>query len=801
MLGENEKDPAALASLDRIYESQGMYENLAAILRQRLTITDDNDELVKLNLRLGRVYAEALEEIDPAIASYLAVLEHESRSRDALDALERLYFRSERWPELYGIYEKLVDVMKDDDGLADCYARMAKLAADALDDREKAVELWGRVVDIRGEDAIALSGLADLHEMAGEWKELTEVLEKQVTATPDPEARIPIYKRLGRIWGEKLSRERNSLESWQKVLEIDPQDVDALRAIAANYKSAGAWEELSQALRRLIQVGQLGGSGIERDELKELFSQLGELEGDTLMRTQDAIDAWREVLELDEADFRALAALERLFMQEARWEEAVDILERRAQALASPNDRVDVLMQAASLWADKIGDGGSAAEVYERVLQIDPGHQLASVELEQLYRQRKSWVKLVDLLLARTEFSPDAATRIALLVQVSETYEQQLGDRDSAFVTLQAAFREDYSNDHVAKELERLATAADKWNELIGEYTQVVQGISDAEAGGRPVGEDRALVRLGAAPRRLRDRVRAAGAAARRRAHRRAAGAGGLLPQAEALERPGRARWRATPSASRRRPTRVEILLAARRHLRDAAGRRDAGDGRLPARARRRRALHRRHQRARTPVPAHAGLGPPGRRAVQEVAGGQRHRAGDPAEAAGRRAVGGPAGRQRSRRRRLQRGAVGRPAQPARADRARHAVREDRAHGGVPREPRAPAGGVAARGGSGRDVSEDGDDLGGELRQAGPRHRGAGEDPADRRAQREGVPRPRAPVPPGAQVGVAGRHLPQAPRGHRRHDRAHRPLHQDRPGLRAGAARSRSRHRFVTTTC
>src|SRR5205823_9276505 len=76
-------------------------------------------------------------------------------------------------------------------------------------------------------------------------------------------------------------------------------------------------------------------------------------------------------------------------------------------------------------------------------------------------------------------FAPDAAARIVLLTQVAEIYEQQLGDCDSAFVTLQAAFREDYSNDHVAKELERLATAADKWNELIGEYTQVVQGISD----------------------------------------------------------------------------------------------------------------------------------------------------------------------------------------------------------------------------------------------------------------------------------------------------------------------------------
>src|SRR4029078_4306873 len=105
-------------------------------------------------------------------------------------------------------------------------------------------------------------------------------------------------------------------ESWQKVREIAPQDVAALRAIAANYKSAGAWEELSQALRRLIQVGQLGESGVAPDALEELFAQRGDLEGETLMRTQDSIDAWREVLELDSGDFRALAALEKLFMQE-----------------------------------------------------------------------------------------------------------------------------------------------------------------------------------------------------------------------------------------------------------------------------------------------------------------------------------------------------------------------------------------------------------------------------------------------------------------------------------------------------
>ena len=56
------------------------------------------------------------------------------------------------------------------------------LAADALDDRAKAVELWGRVVDIRGEDAIALSGLAD--EIGGE--SLGRHVRELLVASPPP---------------------------------------------------------------------------------------------------------------------------------------------------------------------------------------------------------------------------------------------------------------------------------------------------------------------------------------------------------------------------------------------------------------------------------------------------------------------------------------------------------------------------------------------------------------------------------------------------------------------------------------
>src|SRR5262249_9157577 len=65
------------------------------------------------------------------------------------------------------------------------------------------------------------------------------------------------------------------------------------------------------------------------------------------------------------------------------------------------------------------------------------------------------------------------------LQNVAATYEKELGDREGAFVVLQAAFKEDYSNDGTSRELERLATQTNKWGDLLTDYTQVVQTITD----------------------------------------------------------------------------------------------------------------------------------------------------------------------------------------------------------------------------------------------------------------------------------------------------------------------------------
>ncbi|MFH1130436.1 MAG: tetratricopeptide repeat protein, partial [Pseudomonadota bacterium] len=471
-------DNDALAALDRIYNETGMFRELVEILRRRIAVTDDATALFGLQLRLAEICDTALDDQDAAIAAYNEALETDTRNSTALDALERLYFERERWEELYSVYERMLDIAPGDSGIADCYARMAKISSDALGNADRAKDLWNRVLDLRGEDTVALWALADLYEVAEEWRELVEVLQRQTMCTADAKENIRLYERLGRIWGERLNRERNALENWEKVLEIDPGNVPALHAMVGLYRDMEAWEELAEALNRVIDIGSTGD--MAEDELKELYVQLGEVHTEMLPRPDEAIGAWRKVLDVQSDHHRALDALQQLLTEQERWQECIQILEQKAQVFESVEDKIDVLMHAADIWKEKVWEPKSAGQVYVRVLQLDRSNEVAFNGLADVYREGAQWDKLAELLLDRKDFVQNTEEKVGILQEVAKLFEEKLGAAEDAFVVLQAAFKEDYTNDITARELERLASVTNSWNQLISDYSSVIQNISDS---------------------------------------------------------------------------------------------------------------------------------------------------------------------------------------------------------------------------------------------------------------------------------------------------------------------------------
>jgi tetratricopeptide (TPR) repeat protein len=466
----------ALAALDRIYTKHGMAQDLAEILQRRIRITADGEELVALEVRLAQVYEARLGNADQAIAAYNRALENDPRNVAALERLEALYLVQYRWEELFDVYQKMVDVSNTDEDMAGCYQRMAKLASETLARESDAIDLWGRVLDLRGEDPLALGELAALHEKSERWEELVGILERQVYVIDDPAGRVAAYQTLGRVYGERLDRERDALAAWLNAMELDGANVETLQALHRIYETNQAWVELIDILEQLLAVG---GEGMPVAEQRELYAKVGRIQGEYLMAPDRAIEAWHRVLELSEGDMEALAALEDLYSQEARWTDAIHVLESKVKVLEDNDSKIDVLMQIASIWEERLEDKMQAAGAYQEILENDPTHRASYEALETIFRETEDWASLVELLITWAETLDDKQDKVERLQSAARVSEQNLEDQDMAFATLQAAFNVDYANDVTSRELERIATEAGKWSELLNEYNGLVQNIAD----------------------------------------------------------------------------------------------------------------------------------------------------------------------------------------------------------------------------------------------------------------------------------------------------------------------------------
>ena len=156
---------------------------------------------------------------------------------------------------------------------------------------------------------MALSALADLHEQAEEWRELTEVLDSQIArhrGARGPHSRLQAPRpRVGREARARAQRARMLAEGRSRSIR---GDVEALRAIADNYRSAGAWEELADILRTTISVGTPAAERAtrSRSSTRSWASSRAPPSCASTPRSRPGA----QVLQIDPRDFRALAALE-----------------------------------------------------------------------------------------------------------------------------------------------------------------------------------------------------------------------------------------------------------------------------------------------------------------------------------------------------------------------------------------------------------------------------------------------------------------------------------------------------------
>ncbi|MDH5674143.1 MAG: tetratricopeptide repeat protein [Myxococcales bacterium] len=474
-LGLQQVDDDVLAALDRIYTDHGAGPALAEVLRKRVAIAEDSFDKIELMHRLGNVLYNDVGRTDEAIEVFRAVLAEEPEHEETIHALQNVYTITQDWAKLFEVYEKELDVVMGDANQAEILGRMAVLAWTKLDNLDGAVDLLKRVLDLLGEDPEALNALGNIYAIQENWADLVDVLEREVSVSNDDQMRLRLYSDLGRIWYEKLQRDRNALESWERTLDIDPGYTNALFAMADIHRANESYEDLVDTLRRVIDVG---AATLEDAAIENVYMQLGSIYETQLERTMEAVDAFGQALELNPRNFAAMDALERIHTAEEQWEDCIAVKGRRADALEDSREQIRVLTEMAEMWVERAEDPDRAVEPYTRILAIDGLNDEAFGKLEQIYRERERFEEQIELYVGRVESTEDADERVDLLRRVASVNERDLDDKNQAFEALLLAWTQDFTNEETARELERITGLTQRWNDLLTTANQSLQEVA-----------------------------------------------------------------------------------------------------------------------------------------------------------------------------------------------------------------------------------------------------------------------------------------------------------------------------------
>jgi tetratricopeptide (TPR) repeat protein len=353
---------------------------------------------------------------------------------------------------------------------------------------EATVQTLGTALTLREDDPEVLEVMDRALVALGHHDELRRVLALRAELAVEDEERVTLLRRLAKMHEEVLAQPEEAAQVWRKLLEVSPDDGEALQRLSQSYEASGSTEELVEVLQRRIDASADG------DERRSLRFRLASLHREASKDRPAEIDVLRELLTEAPSDDEALSALGRALIADERYVEAADVLQDRATIAEGEERRAGLLLEAARLYRGPLEDGVGALERYAQVLDLSASSEGAIADLVEMVgdanlsgqvaallrgplTEQGRHGELATLLAARARLSDDPDEVAESLRQLAAIRYERLGDPQGALTTtMELAMRGPVEESAAVLEAARRLAAE------IGEVQAHVAALDEASA-------------------------------------------------------------------------------------------------------------------------------------------------------------------------------------------------------------------------------------------------------------------------------------------------------------------------------
>jgi tetratricopeptide (TPR) repeat protein len=447
----------ATRQLASLYKKAGNWQQMGTTLTRALDVATNDIDRKEILTDLGEVLDAHMQQTEQAVTYFQRALEVDGQFLPAIENLERIYGARGQNRELVDVLQRKVVALKDNEQTAATKLRIGQLYENNLGDPAKAAQVYREVVDLEPGHLHALRGLARVYQVLERWADLVGVLEKQLEVVTTERERIDVLMHLATLHEEHFLKADLAAARLEQVLEIDPSNEDAYFRLERSYRRLRQWADLIATYERHI------GATLDRKTKVELFGAIAQVYADEIEDADRAIDAYKNIVALDDQNVPALEALAKLYDRTGDAAQAIDAMTRVAELTSDTKQRVEAFYRIGKALDDKLGDRATAQERYETALDLDPAHVPTLAALRQIAMDAADYDKAARYLDQEQSYTQSPRQRAKLLVELGNVRERMLGDHASAVLAWQAAYEADGENEDAALPLVDEYIAQESW--------------------------------------------------------------------------------------------------------------------------------------------------------------------------------------------------------------------------------------------------------------------------------------------------------------------------------------------------
>ncbi|MFO0667015.1 MAG: tetratricopeptide repeat protein [Polyangiaceae bacterium] len=377
--------------LEKVGEREKDLALVAEALEYRVKLATDENERAQLLSKLGSLYGDRLSDWPkavPALQEAVKLAPSNARAKRALrdgliaigdyDALEAFYRRSGEWEGLTGVLSQAATETPDKETKANILWRLAGLYESELRSKERSKKTLEELVELDPSYRKATEKLAAMSRESGQWARVIELEEKLIVDETEAAAKVEKLQALAHIAVEQLSDPLAAYGFYERAYREAPGDTQNLALLEEAAERAGVTEKLLDTLLERARAG----TDDEQTRIK-LRTRAAKLAED-LGRVDDAVEMSASLVKESKFEETAARAYDAMLRRLGRKDELRVLFEERI-AHTNTAARISLLKEWAQLEEDAFEDPARAAELYERVLQIVPGHGDALRSLSRIY--------------------------------------------------------------------------------------------------------------------------------------------------------------------------------------------------------------------------------------------------------------------------------------------------------------------------------------------------------------------------------------------------------------------------------